>query len=157
MRMHVPIVVTLLIAHAAFLMVGAYAESLQVVRLPEKVWGFVLPDGFADSTGRYIMPVLFPLDLIVMVLVAGATAWAAATWGPQISGWPVVLFLVLPLAYLAFDLVEDGLLILVLGKCIAAGSVSTVLPLLTKAKIVTFVGTWIVAVGTGALAYWRTA
>ncbi len=99
-----------------------------------------------------MMPVLFPLDLIVMVVVAGATAWAAATWGPQFSGWHVGWFLAVLLAYLAFDLAEDGLLMLVLGKWIGAATVSGILSLVTKAKIVTFVGAWVVAIGTGALA-----
>ena len=139
---------------ATFLLIGAYAhDCLGVERLPEKDSEFVLTNDFADSTGYYMMPVLLSSrshrhgccrrrdrlggrDLGTDSSPAGMSSWVLAV----------------PLAYLAFDLAEDGLLMLVLGKWIGAATVSGILPLLTKAKIVTFVGAWVVAIGTGALA-----
>src|SRR5262245_14899913 len=64
----------------------------------------------------YRKPVLFPADLLVMILLAGAMGAASYFWLGRLAGpwaWAGLLF---PAAYLLFDLVEDGLLAWMLGN-----------------------------------------
>jgi hypothetical protein len=68
------------------------------------------------AANYYVFPLLFPLDLFVMILLGGAAAYAsvmsARTLGVPLD-W-IWLVLVLPVFYVAFDLVEDTLLALLL-------------------------------------------
>src|SRR6478672_11828730 len=60
----------------------------------------------ATQADRYAFPILFPLDLIEMILIAGACAIASVVWAKYVSlggfGIPphyVPLLLILPCAY----------------------------------------------------------
>jgi hypothetical protein len=57
----------------------------------------------------YVWPVLFPLDLIVMLLLAGSMGLASAAWLRAAGGNPNFAY-VLPAFYLVADLVEDSVL-----------------------------------------------
>jgi hypothetical protein len=57
----------------------------------------------------YVCPVLFPLDLIVMLLLAASMGLASGCWLRTVGGNPTWAYL-LPAIYLAADLVEDGVL-----------------------------------------------
>jgi hypothetical protein len=57
----------------------------------------------------YVWPVLFPLDLIVMLLLAGSMGLASAAWLGAAGGNPNLCY-VLPAFYLVADLVEDAVL-----------------------------------------------
>lgn len=140
MLKHVAIVVFLIVAAAVFIFVGNYASRHGVDRSPEKQFLYSIPDGLTDKTKRYVVPVLFPLDLIVMVLLSGSLALASMTWGSYGLGGRPWLFLILPLAYLVFDLIEDSLLILVLtGSLQLGGVLRVVLQWFTAGKMITLV------------------
>jgi hypothetical protein len=123
MRTVVLIVVAYIAAHAFFYGVGWYAESQGVSRFVERGI-FYSETTFADlvtdpARSRYLVPVLFPLDLMVMLLLAGALAWAGYVLGPvAFPNWPAFAFLILPLAYLAFDIAEDSFLALLLSHSV---------------------------------------
>ena len=91
---------------------------------------------------RYAFPVLFPYDLLCMMLLGAFLALASVTWSAQVPwlahlAW---LFVLAPALYLAVDLAEDSLLAYLLthGEAIGPALVGP-LQLLTKLKIVSFV------------------
>jgi hypothetical protein len=64
----------------------------------------------------YVFPLLFPLDLLVLILLGGAMAYASVM-SARYVGVPtywIWLTLLLPTLYVAVDLVEDTLLALLL-------------------------------------------
>ena len=102
------------VATLIFLQVGRYAESIGVKRIPERSL-FYHSSAIKDHEKKkeYVSPILFPLDLVVMLLLTGAFIWASMVWWPKDAAiWPILIF---PLTYLLFDLIEDGLLILMLS------------------------------------------
>ena len=153
---HVAIIVALIVAGAVFWGVGKYAASVKVDRSVEKTFPYDYGKPLRDDTHKYVVPVLFPLDLIAMIVLSASFGWAAATWGPIGLGFSPALFLVLPIAYLGFDLAEDSLLALVLTGVVdvTAGS-RTLLTALTAGKLVFFIGALGQVVMTGAAAALR--
>lgn len=113
MPMSAWIVLSLVAAHVFFVGVGCYAKQSGVVRFPERGLSYSLDDlrKLAGDSRLYVVPLLFPLDLIVMILLAGSLGWAASEWGPygfyRGEAWH---YAALPLAYLVADLAEDILL-----------------------------------------------
>ncbi|WGS20541.1 MULTISPECIES: hypothetical protein [unclassified Bradyrhizobium] len=57
---------------------------------------------------KYICPILFPLDLIVMLALAGSMGAASAHWIKQLDPSVEWLGLLLPAVYLLSDLIEDA-------------------------------------------------
>jgi hypothetical protein len=86
---------------------------------------------------KYVSPILFPLDLIMMALWAAALALASVTLGahvPFVAG-KVTLLIALPVIYFATDLVEDSLIAWFLSDPGAAtGARVTCLKILTNIK-----------------------
>jgi len=118
MRTAVWLIASYIIAHAIFFGVGKYAKSIGVDRMPERSLSYSVDDlsAVASEARGYIIPVLFPLDLIVMITLSLVLAMVAAYSGPY--GFDVDrhwILLILPAAYLLFDLLEDGLLVLLLS------------------------------------------
>lgn len=62
-----------------------------------------------DLARFYVWPVLFPLDLIVMLALAGSMGLASFVWLKAAGGWAWTAAL-LPAGYFLTDLVEDCLL-----------------------------------------------
>lgn len=130
MLANITVVVGLLVASVVFRRVGNYAESRGVERMPERKLSYGVKDlsEIACASREYVVPILFPLDLIVMILIAASLGWAAVQWGPHaifLHGRTTVEFLIFPLAYLATDLAEDSFLALLLTHrpCIATPTV----------------------------------
>jgi len=73
--------------------------------------------GNEASRRGYAFPVLFPLDILFLValgsLLGMASLLLAAKVG-AVSGWPVWVWWLFPVAYMVFDLLEDALLIALL-------------------------------------------
>lgn len=160
MRTVVLIVIAYIAAHAIFYGVGWYADSISVTRVPERGLRYEVADlvKIADSQPRYIVPILLPLDVVVMFSLAGALAWAGYVFGAvAFPGWPAFAFLIPPLAYLAFDIAEDGFLAMLLGHLlpITASSVMA-LKVLTAVKLAAIVASEAMVLITGAVAAWRT-
>jgi hypothetical protein len=96
---------------------------------------------YPEAAKGYAFPVLFPLDLLFMVSVAGFCAFASAALAGAFPVFPgrVLLICVVPALYLASDLIEDAILFLFLlwPEWIVPGLV-TAIKLVWKAKIATF-------------------
>lgn len=102
---------------------------------------------------RYVWPLLFPLDLFMMMLWAAALALASVAFGafvPSVAG-NVGLLIALPVLYFLADLYEDTLLAWLLThyEAVTAGRVG-VLKTLTALKL----GSLIVAHVQLALLIW---
>jgi hypothetical protein len=119
------------------------------------------PDKASRAT-RYAFPILFPLDLIEMILIAGACAIASVVWGHYLGVPPSWLWLVLllPCLYLAADLAEDTLLafLLTTPEAIPDRLVSVVRGL-TSTKLyavkLAMGQAGLIAIAAGALALYR--
>jgi hypothetical protein len=98
-------------------------------------------DAFRDmnreTAQKYVSPILFPLDLIMMACWAAALALgsvALGTYVPSIAG-KVGLLIALPVVYFVADLVEDSLIAWFLTNPAAATDARvTVLKALTNIK-----------------------
>jgi hypothetical protein len=125
--LHFWLVSLLALALAAFFGVGEFAKRcLKVDRFLEHNASYEVPqlDALVSQTPdiafRYAMPVLFPLDLFVMILIGGACAIASLVWvrylgAPWDWAWLVLL---VPIFYVAVDLAEDSMLALMLTKSV---------------------------------------
>jgi hypothetical protein len=106
------------VAWVVFFLVGDYAErrfdsERSRSRFPERSpyeWTELRDLAMAKPhlAAFYVCPVLFPLDLIVMLLLAGSMALASGCWLRAIGGNPSWAYL-LPAFYFAADFVEDSL------------------------------------------------
>lgn len=156
MAVHYKVIAALVLSLAVFWAGGFMARCLGVDRSPEKSFHYVVPDKYAASDG-YVVPMLFPVDLIVMLLMSAALGWAAVVWGPPgfgVTSWWILL--ALPVAYLVFDFAEDRLLALIIsGKAEIAAS-RGLLSFLTKAKFIAVIAAWVEVALAGACAYWRS-
>ena len=120
-----------------------------------------LKANYSDVARQYVSPILFPLDLAFM-LIAGGTMLLASFYFARMVGlstpW-VCIALALPVVYLAFDLVEDGMLAMMLKGTIGITTGSVwVLKSLTLVKIAGFFGGLAVTLGLtacGLLAFAR--
>jgi hypothetical protein len=121
-HMHASIVAFLILAGLTYYGVGALAEhSLKVERLPEKGLAYTtenLKTLAANRTmaSKYVFPVLVPLDLLVMILLAASMALGSAFWARSMGLPPEAIWIVLllPAAYVAADLIEDSMLVVML-------------------------------------------
>ncbi|VIO67175.1 hypothetical protein [Bradyrhizobium ivorense] len=64
----------------------------------------------SDLRMKYVFPILFPLDLIVMLALAGAMGAASSHWIGRLYPSFAWLGLLVPAVYLLSDLIEDCLL-----------------------------------------------
>jgi len=112
------LVVSVVSAFGLFWLVGNHANdrfrgSGFETRFPEKTLSYDV-DKFrqlaaSDVRKAYVVPLLFPLDLIVMLALAGSMSVAIWYWLGAVSPAWSILALV-PLVYLLSDLAEDCLL-----------------------------------------------
>jgi hypothetical protein len=104
------------------------------------------PDNQASRRG-YAFPVLFPLDILFLVALGSLLGMASLLLAGQVgavSAWPVWVWWLFPVAYMAFDLLEDVLLITLLTMpSLLNGGTFHALTAFTSAKI----GTVVVAIG----------
>jgi hypothetical protein len=77
------VIAALIVASAVFQLSGNEAKRLGVDRSPERNL-FYRIETYTAPTGNYAVPVLFPLDLVLMLVVSGALALASVTWGPAL-------------------------------------------------------------------------
>ena len=155
------LVLAVIAAFGLFWLVGSYAEtrfagSSFKSRFPEKTFRYdadKLRSLAASSMRRtYIFPLLFPLDLIVMLALAGSMGVAIQYWLAHAS--PAWTWLALiPLIYLISDLAEDCLLAWMLQPVNAwPDAMIGVLKTLTAIKLVSILLS--VVVTAGALLLW---
>ncbi len=104
------------------------------------------PDNQSNRRG-YAFPVLFPLDILFLVALASLLGMVSLLLAGQVgavAGWPVWVWWLFPVSYMAFDLLEDVLLITLLTMpSLLNGGTFRALSAFTSAKI----GTVIVAIG----------
>lgn len=106
------------IAFGLFWWVGVYSDRVFAkrfrARFPERTLSYT-----GDQLGelvqsdlrmKYVFPILFPLDLIVMLALAGALGAASSHLLKQFYPAAASLGLVVPAVYLLSDLIEDCLL-----------------------------------------------
>ena len=91
-----------------------------------------------DLAAKYVVPVLFPLDVVMMAALAGFLALGSVTFGarvPLLTGWMTAL-IVLPAIYFVADLSEDVMLAWLLTSPAAVSALRVaVLKGLTLAKL----------------------
>ncbi|MHC2331065.1 hypothetical protein [Bradyrhizobium sp. USDA 4454] len=134
------------IAFVLFWWVGRYSDRVFANRFPTR-----FPEKTLSYTGgqlgtlvqsnlriKYVFPILFPLDLIVMLALAGSMGAASSHWLNQIHPSAAWLGLVVPAVYLLSDLIEDCLLawLLLHGNPHAAARSVSVLKAITTIKLV---------------------
>jgi hypothetical protein len=114
----VGLVASIMAAFGLFWLVGSYAETRFKEtsfksRFPERTFRYDADKlrtlRSAEVRKTYVFPILFPLDLIVMLVLAGSMAAAIWYWLGQVSPSWTILALI-PLIYLVSDFAEDGLL-----------------------------------------------
>jgi hypothetical protein len=134
------------IAFGLFWWVGTYSDRVFAnrfrTRFPEKTLSYT-----GDQLGelvqsdlrmKYVFPILFPLDLVIMLALAGAMGAAASYWLNQLHPPAAWLGLVIPAVYLLSDLIEDCLLawLLLRGDPHAAARSVSILKAITTIKLV---------------------
>lgn len=93
----------------------------------------------AELSNYYRSPVLFPADLLVMILLAGTMAVASYYWLGQLRADYLWAALLLPVAYLVADFFEDCLLFRMLGNPSEIPGQLHTLVGLTWAKLITII------------------
>ena len=136
------------IAFGLFWGVGKYAERVFAKRFPsrfpEKTLSYTADQLSAlvtsDLRFKYVCPILFPLDLIVMLALAGAMGAASSHWIKQLYPSEAWLGLLVPGVYLVSDLIEDCLLawLLLRGEPNEAARTVPMLKAITTIKFVSF-------------------
>lgn len=157
------LVVSVAAAFGLFWLVGKYAEGLfkesrLESRFPETTLSYD-PDKFrqlatSDVRKAYVVPLLFPLDLVVMLALAGSMGAAIWYWLGQASPAWAMLALV-PLIYLVSDLAEDCLLAWMLQPDNAWPAMIGVLKTLTAIKLVSVIVSTMLTVGAFLLWLYR--
>ena len=117
-RVTIILAALVVVAFVVFWWVGRYSDRIFAkrfrTRFPEKTLSYTgaeLGELIAsDLRMTYVCPILFPLDLIVMLALAGAMGAASAHWIKQLYPSVEWLGLLLPAVYLLSDLIEDCLL-----------------------------------------------
>ena len=142
-------------AFGMFWLVGNYAESRFKgsgfeSRFPEKTLSYDVEKfrrlTTSDVRKAYVVPLLFPLDLIVMLALAGSMGAAIWYWLGQVNPAWAMLALV-PLIYLLSDLAEDCLLAWMLQPDNAWPAMIGVLKTLTAIKLVSVIASTVLTVG----------
>ncbi|KRP85272.1 hypothetical protein AOQ73_39465 [Bradyrhizobium pachyrhizi] len=136
----------MVVAFGLFWWVGSYSDRVFAsrfrTRFPEKTLSYT-----GDQLGelvqsdlrmKYVFPILFPLDLIVMLALAGAMGAASSHCLSRIYPSAAWLGLVVPAVYLLSDLIEDCLLVWLLlhGDPHAAARSVSILKAITTIKLV---------------------
>lgn len=153
------LVVSVVAAFGIFWLVGNYAKVRFEGRFPEKTLSYDV-DKFrrlaaSDVRKAYVVPLLFPLDLIVMLALAGSMGAAIWFWLIQVSPACAMLALV-PVVYLLSDLAEDCLLAWMLQPDNAwPAAMIGVLKTLTAIKLVSVVASTALTVGAFILWVFR--
>ena len=158
------LVVSVVAAFGMFWLVGNYAESRFKgsgfePRFPEKTLSYDV-DKFrrlttSDARKAYIVPLLFPLDLIVMLALAGSMGAAIWYWLGQVGPAWAALALV-PLIYLLSDLAEDCLLAWMLQPDnMWPASMIGILKTLTTIKLVSVIASTVLTGGAFLLWLYR--
>lgn len=113
------LVFLIIAAFAIFWLVGKYADrrfagSSFASRFPEKTLCYGVDEfrrlASSDVRKAYVVPVLFPLDLIVMLALSGSMGAAIWYWLSQAAPAWATLAAFIPLTYLLSDFIEDCLL-----------------------------------------------
>jgi len=136
----------LVIAFGLFWAVGKYADGIFAgkfpTRFPEKSLGYSADElgklVTSDIRMRYVGPILFPLDLMVMLVLAGAMGAASSYWLNHSFPSMDWLSLLVPAVYLLSDLIEDCLLgwLLLRGDANEAMQTVSVLKAITTIKLI---------------------
>ena len=149
-------------AFGIFWLVGNYAEARFENEAPFKESGFEsrFPEkklsydvskfrrlAASDVSKTYVVPLLFPLDLIVMLALAGSMGAAIWYWFGQVSpAWGALALI--PLIYFVSDLAEDCLLAWMLQPGNAwPDQMIWVLKTLTAIKLVSVIASPVIALG----------
>ena len=181
--------VSVAVAFGMFLLVGNYAEGSfarekLVSRFPEKSLNYSLDDlqklvARSDLRKFYVFPLLFPLDFIVMLALAGSMgaaiwywfgqfgpAWAmlalagsmgAAIWywfGQLSPAWAMLALV--PLIYFVSDLAEDCFLAWMLQPDNAGPATICTLKTLTAIKLGSVIASIILTMAAFLLWLYRT-
>ena len=161
----VGLAVSVLAAFGLFWLVGKYAEarfskSSFESRFPEKTLRYDVGKfrDLAASEVRkaYVVPLLFPLDLFVMLALAGSMGAAIWYWVGVVSpGWTTLAFI--PLLYFVSDLAEDCLLAWMLQPgSVWPDRMIWALKTLTAVKLFSVIASTVVTVGAFLLWLCRT-
>lgn len=149
-------------AFGLFWWVGIYSDRVFAnrfrTRFPEKTLSYTggqLGELVqSDLRVKYVFPILFPLDLVVMLALAGAMGAASSHWLNRIYPSAAWLGLVVPAVYLLSDLIEDCLLawLLLRGDPLAAARSVSILKAITTIKLVSILAS--IALTLAALVGW---
>jgi hypothetical protein len=116
----------ILVAWSVYWCVGSLAEyafqhaGVLPSRFPEKELGYTTKQlgdlaGTGEIKSYYTGVVLFPADLVVMVLLSVSMGAGSLFWLRRVASRYALLALVLPLIYFASDLIEDCVLVRLLN------------------------------------------
>lgn len=145
------LVVMIVMVWGLFFAIGPYYADQHFgkiePRFPERHVNYTLGQLRALASTRhlasfYAAPLLFPVDLIVMIALSGSMGLASFYWLRDIGTMRPWMALVLPATYLLSDFVEDSVLVWLLGDStrISAGIV-TALKVVTMIKLASIVAT----------------
>lgn len=158
------ITVSVLAAFGLFWLVGIYSEGVFKeshieVRFPEKKLSYD-SEKFRELTASdvrkaYVVPLLFPLDLIVMLALAGSMGAAIWYWFGQLGPQWALLALV-PMIYFVSDLAEDCLLAWMLQPGNAWSATIGMLKTLTAIKLGSAIASMVLTVAAFLLWLCRT-
>jgi hypothetical protein len=158
------LVMSVMAAFGLFWLVGNYAEarfteSSFKSRFPEKTFRYDADKlrrlASSDVRKIYVVPLLFPLDLLVMLALAGSMGAAIWYWLGQTSPAWAMLALI-PLIYLVSDLAEDCLLAWMLQPDSAwPDAMIGVLKTLTAVKLASVIASTVVTAGAFLLWLYR--
>ena len=143
------LVASIVAAFGLYWLVGEYAadpfaDNNFVSRFPEKSLDYSVKTlqelaAKPDLREFYVFPLLFPLDLFVMLALAASMGAAIWFWlGRSMSAW-VRIALLVPLVYLLSDLIEDCFLAWLLQRQDAIPAMTWVLKALTAIKLVSVI------------------
>ena len=145
-RVTVILAALVVVAFVLFWWVGKVSDRIFAKRFPTRFPEKTLSYSGAqlgelvqsDVRLKYVCPILFPLDLIVMLALAGSMGAASAHWIKQLYPSLEWLGLLLPAVYLLSDLIEDCLLawLLLRGDPKEAARTVSMLKAITTIKFV---------------------
>jgi hypothetical protein len=136
------------IAFGIFWGVGKYADRVFAkrfaTRFPEKTLSYTADElgklVASDLRMKYVFPILFPLDLFVMLALSLSMGAASSHWINRVHPPAAWLGLLVPGVYLLSDLIEDCLLgwLLLRGDPNEAARTVPMLKAITTIKFVSF-------------------
>lgn len=137
------------LAFGLFWWVGKYSDGVFAARFrtrfPEKTLSYTAAQFgelvTSDLRMKYVFPILFPYDLVVMLALAGSMGAASSHWLSQIHPPAAWLGLFVPGVYLLSDLIEDCLLgwLLLRGNPDEAARSISILKAITTIKLVSII------------------